>query len=75
MPHFVIVTLFVLLLVNLVCWLLVYRQLDPLNRSAHPLYKLHQVLIALLALLIILLAVLVVLSSEPGDPQSHLYWP
>ena len=75
MPHFVIIALFVLLLINLVCWLLVYRQLDPRNRSAHPLYRLQQLLLALLSLLCILLALLVVFSSDPGDPQNHLLWP
>lgn len=75
MLHFIIVALFVLTLLSVVCWMLVYRQLDPKNLTAHPLYKLHQVLVALIAFMIILLTMLVVLSSDPGDPENYLFWP
>jgi len=75
MLHFIIIALFVLLLLSVVCWMLVYRQLDPKNLTAHPLYKLHQVLVALIAFMIILLTMLVVLSSDPGDPENYLFWP
>ena len=75
MLHFVIIGLFVLLVISAVCWVLVYRQLDPQNLAAHPLYKLHQVLVALIAALTILLAMLVVLSSDPGDPENYFFWP
>ena len=75
MLHFIIIVLFVLTLLSVVCWMLVYRQLDPKDLTAHPLYKLHQVLVALIAFMIILLTMLVVLSSDPGDPEHYLFWP
>lgn len=75
MLHFIIITLFVLLMLSVGFWMLVYRQFDPKNLTAHPLYKLHQVLVALIAFMIILLTMLVVLSSDPGDPEHYLFWP
>ena len=75
MLHFIIIALFVLLLLSVICWMLVYRQFDPKTMKAHPLYKLHQVLVALIAAMIILLTMLVVLSSDPGDPEQYLFWP
>ncbi len=75
MLHFIIIALFVLLLLSVVCWILVYRQFDSKTMKTHPLYKLHQVLVALTAAMIILLALLVVLSSDPGDPAQYLFWP
>ena len=75
MLHFIIIALFVLLLLSMGSWVLVYRQLDPENVTAHPLYKLHQVLVAVIAFLVILLTMLVVLSSDPGDPEYYLFWP
>jgi hypothetical protein len=75
MLHFTIIALFVLTLLSVVCWILVYRQFDPKNLTTHPLYGLHQVLVALIAFMIILLTMLVVLSSDPGDPENYLFWP
>ncbi|MBT8433452.1 MAG: hypothetical protein KJN95_02240 [Gammaproteobacteria bacterium] len=75
MLHFIIIALFFLLLLSVGFWMLVYRQLDPNNLTAHPLYKLHQVLVAMIAFMIILLTMLVVLSSDPGDPEYYLFWP
>jgi hypothetical protein len=75
MLHFIVVTLFVLLVLGVIIWLLVYRLLDPTSPSSHPLYRMHQVLIALIAALAISLAVIVVLSSDPGDPDYYLFWP
>lgn len=75
MLHFIIIALFFLLLLSVVFWMLVYRQLDPDNLAAHRLYKLHQVLVALIAAMTILLTMLVVLSSDPGDPEHYLFWP
>ncbi len=75
MLHFIIIVLLVLILLSVVCWILVYRQFDPNSIKAHPLYKMHQVLVALIAAMIILLAMLVVLSSDPGDPEQYIFWP
>ncbi len=75
MLHFIIIALLVLILLSMVFWMLVYRQFDPKNLTAHPLYKLRQVLVALIAAMIILLTMLVVLSSDPGDPDNYLIWP
>ncbi len=75
MLHFIIIALFVLLLLSVGFWMLVYRQFEPKNLTAHPLYKLHQVLVAVIAFLIILLTMLVVLSSDPGDPENYWFWP
>jgi hypothetical protein len=75
MLHFIIIALFVLLLLSVGFWMLVYRQFEPKNLTAHPLYKLHQVLVAVIAFLIILLTMLVVLSSDPGEPENYWFWP
>ncbi|MCP4334403.1 MAG: hypothetical protein GY785_17240 [Gammaproteobacteria bacterium] len=75
MPHDIIIAIFVLLLLAVVCWLLVYRQLDPQNRSLYPLYRLHQRLLVIIAILVILLPILVVLSSDPGHSTDYLFWP
>ena len=75
MLHFIVVALFLLLVLSVISWVLVYRRLDPKRLSSHPLYRLHQVLLAIIMLLAIVLAVVIVLSSDPGDPENYLFWP
>ena len=67
--------LFILLLASILAWILIYRRLNPDDLPSSPYYRWHQLLVALIALLAILVAVIVVLSSDPGDPDSSLFWP
>jgi hypothetical protein len=48
--------------------------MDPRDLSSHPLYRLHQVLLALIALLAMVLPLAIVLSIDPGDTGNYLYW-
>ena len=68
--HSIIVSLFVLLLVCVFCWLYIYRSIGQGNPSNHPRYRLYQSLIGLIATLVILLTLLIVFSSDPGNPDN-----
>ncbi len=71
--HFVILTVFVLLLASIVGWLSLYHGIGAGGSRGHPRYRLYQALLALIATLAIVLALLIVFSSEPGDPDDFLW--
>ncbi len=73
--HLLVQLVFILLLASIGAWLLIYRRLNPHDRTSSRYYRWHQLLIALIALLAILVAVVVVLSSDPGDPDNYIFLP
>ena len=75
MLEFVVNALFLLLLGCIAAWLIVYRRLNPADRTSSPYYRWHQLLVALIAMLAILVAVVVVLSSDPGNPDDFIFLP
>jgi hypothetical protein len=73
--HSIIVSLFVLLLLCVFCWLYIYRSIGQGSPINHPRYRLYQSLIGLIATLVILLTLLIVFSSDPGVPDDYMWWP
>jgi len=73
--HDIIITLLLLTFACTIGWFMIHRRLDPDNRTAHPHYRVYQVLIASIAAMVIVLTLLIVFSSDPGDPDDYLFWP